>query len=211
MNRILILYSSREGHTERIAQYLRTAARAYDLAAEVVDSAHLPEGFAFGGYSAAIVAASVHRGRHGREIVEFVRRHIRNLERMPSAFVSVSLTAAGAQDATASPEKRAHAATTAKSMLEAFLSDTGWRPTLARSVAGALLYTQYNWFLRWVMKSIARKSGGATDTSSDWDYTNWAALDWVVAELCTLIPKRLIPEQRFAADCPPASSESVLR
>ncbi len=40
-------------------------------------------------------------------------------------------------------------------------------------IAGALKYTQYNWFIRWVMKGIARKEGGSTDTSRDHEYTDW--------------------------------------
>ena len=34
------------------------------------------------------------------------------------------------------------------------------------------------------MKRIACKAGGDTDTSRDYDYTNWAALDRLVGDLC---------------------------
>ena len=37
----------------------------------------------------------------------------------------------------------------------------------------ALLYRQYNFFMRWVMKRIAAKAGGDTDTSRDYEYTDW--------------------------------------
>jgi len=40
-------------------------------------------------------------------------------------------------------------------------------------IAGALKYTQYNFFIKWVMKGIARKEGGSTDTSRDHEYTDW--------------------------------------
>jgi menaquinone-dependent protoporphyrinogen oxidase len=191
MNRILILYSSSEGHTERIAQHLLTGARAHNFAADALDAAHPPDGFSFDAYSAAIVAAPVHRRRQDRETVEFVRRNIRDLERMPTAFVSVPLTKAGADDAAA-----------ARVLLEAFLSNTGWRPTIARSVAGVLVDSPSDWFLPWVRKTIAHNAGA----SLNWDYTNWGALDQVIEELCALIPTK-----RSAAGCRPASSESVLR
>ncbi len=44
-------------------------------------------------------------------------------------------------------------------------------------VAGALLYTKYNLLMRWIMKRIAAKAGGATDTSRDYDYTDWTDLE----------------------------------
>jgi menaquinone-dependent protoporphyrinogen oxidase len=54
-----------------------------------------------------------------------------------------------------------------------FLDPIGWQPTIIKPVAGALLYTKYNIFMRWIMKRIARKAGGDTDTSRDYDYTDW--------------------------------------
>ena len=43
--------------------------------------------------------------------------------------------------------------------------------------AGALMYTEYNWLVRMVMKSIARHEGGSTDTSHDTEYTDWTEVD----------------------------------
>jgi menaquinone-dependent protoporphyrinogen oxidase len=57
-----------------------------------------------------------------------------------------------------------------------FLTVTGWRPTVTKPVAGALLYTRYNPIKRWVMKRIVRKAGGDTDTSRDYEYTDWSDL-----------------------------------
>ena len=41
-------------------------------------------------------------------------------------------------------------------------------------VAGALLYTHYNFFVRWLMKRIVANAGGDTDTSKDYEYTDWS-------------------------------------
>jgi menaquinone-dependent protoporphyrinogen oxidase len=54
-----------------------------------------------------------------------------------------------------------------------FFTATGWQPTMSETVAGALLYTRDNWLKRWIMKRIARKAGGDTDTTRDYEYTNW--------------------------------------
>ena len=57
-----------------------------------------------------------------------------------------------------------------------FFAGTGWQPAITKEVAGALPYTRYNWFIRQVMKRIAAKAGGDTDTTRDYEYTDWPDL-----------------------------------
>ena len=59
----------------------------------------------------------------------------------------------------------------------ALLRESGWQPTIARSFTGAVAYTKYPWLLRWVMKRISRQKGLPTDTSRDWDLTEWDQAD----------------------------------
>ena len=68
-----------------------------------------------------------------------------------------------------------------------FLRETGWHPTVIRAVAGALLYTKYSFLLRFVMKRIARKAGAGTDTSKDYEYTDWEGLDHFVTAFTSVI------------------------
>jgi menaquinone-dependent protoporphyrinogen oxidase len=72
-------------------------------------------------------------------------------------------------------------------MLSKFFNETKWAPTLVKPVAGALLYSQYNFLLRLVMRNISKKAGGDTDTSRDYDYTDWVALDKFVADFAAQI------------------------
>jgi len=177
MKPVLVLYATHEGQTQRIAERMAASIQARGLLTDVVNAAHIPARFSLDGHSAAIVAASVHAGRHEKEIVKFVKDHVQELERIPTAFLSVSLSEAGAEDAMAAPEKRAQAAADATRMIDEFLAETGWRPSSIKAVAGALLYTKYNFLLRFVMKRISRQAGGTTDTSKDHEYTNWDALE----------------------------------
>ena len=55
-------------------------------------------------------------------------------------------------------------------------------PAITKRVAGALPYTKYNLFMRWIMKRIVKKQGGDTDTSRDYDYTDWDDLRQFAAE-----------------------------
>ena len=63
-----------------------------------------------------------------------------------------------------------------EAVVQRFLKTTGWKPTVIKHVAGALLYTRYNVFKRWLMKRIVAQQGGETDTSKGYDYTDWADL-----------------------------------
>ncbi len=160
-----------------IAEHIGDAARARGFEADVVRAAELPAGFSLTAYSKAVVAASVHGGRHEKEIVDFVKRYVSELDGMPAAFISMSLSQAGAEDAAASPEQRAKAAAEVDHMMWRFLTETRWHPSKIKAVAGALMYSKYNFILRWVMKRVAKAAGASTDTSRDHEFTDWLALD----------------------------------
>jgi menaquinone-dependent protoporphyrinogen oxidase len=57
-----------------------------------------------------------------------------------------------------------------------FCLKTGWTPAQVLHVAGALPYTRYNFITRSIMRRIAESQGDDTDTSRDYEYTDWAAL-----------------------------------
>jgi menaquinone-dependent protoporphyrinogen oxidase len=197
MKPYLVLYATREGHTERIGQHLLEVLWKRGLAANLEGAGHLPEGFKLDDYHGVIIAASVHAHKHEAEITRFVTRYREELEKMPTVFLSVSLSEAGAEDAEAPAERRLQAAADAQGMIDAFLEETKWHPSKIKAVAGALLYSRYNFLLRLVMKRIASKAGGDTDTSRDYDYTDWAALDRLVDELVDV--KAVVGEAKSAS------------
>lgn len=51
-----------------------------------------------------------------------------------------------------------------------------------RTVAGALRYTQYDFFRRSIVKRIARETGVATDATHDIEYTDRATVENYVDE-----------------------------
>jgi menaquinone-dependent protoporphyrinogen oxidase len=164
MLKVLIAYGTSEGQTARIADYLADLIREQGHEAFQVDikRSGTPEP---GGYDAVIVGASVHMGKHQNCVRDFVRKHRAALERLPSAFFSVSLAA---HDDT---EEARHEV---EGSIEKFVQQTGWRPRKVGLFAGALLYTRYGLFTRWIMKKIARGKGSPdTDTSRDYVYTDW--------------------------------------
>ena len=114
------------------------------------------------GYDGVIVGAAIHMGKHDKHAVGYVRDNRTALEQLPSALFSVSLAAHGD-----TPE--------AEGYVEEFEQETGWRPARVALFGGALLYTQYGFLKRHMMRKIASGKPGnlGTDVSRDYVYTEW--------------------------------------
>jgi len=185
--RAAVFFATRESHTGRIAARIATDLRAHGAEVDVFD-VRTDTPLEWSRYAAACVAASVHAGHHEPEMIAFVRRYRAELDRLSAGFVSVTLSEAGAEDPTRSSAERERAAADVRRMIDVFVTDTGWRPARCLPVAGALAYSKYNFFVRFIMKRIARKAGAPTDTSRDYEFTNWQALDRFVEQLAVKTP-----------------------
>lgn len=199
VNPVLVLYATREGHTKTIAEYAAGKIQSLSLPVTLLEVSKLPNEFFLVDYSAAVIAASVHVGKHEPEILRFVKRHRADLNQMRTAFLSVSLSQAGAQDPRAKSETRAKAATDVKIMIDRFLADTGWKPSLTQPLAGALMYSKYNFLVRFIMRRIARRAGASTNTSRDHVFTRWRDLDELLLKL--LVKDMVRPELGTHAEC----------
>ena len=180
--RIAIFFATREGQTRRIAERLASDLHERGIDTEIHDVRHLHQVPDWSRYATAIVAASIHAGRHEREMIAFAKQHRTVLADMKAAFVSVSLSERGVEDLTLPEDRRREHAAAVAEMIERFVDDTGWHPARVLPVAGALAYRQYNFFIRFVMKRIARANGAPIDTSRNHDLTDWDRVDRFAAE-----------------------------
>ena len=185
--RAAVFYATREGQAQRVAERVSTDLRAQRMEVDLFDVRQLRGRVDWNAYNTAFVVASVHLGRHEPEMVRFVRQHRAELDAISAAFLSISLSQAGAQDEKAPPEKREQAHADVRWMLEAFRTQTGWTPHRCLAVAGSLAYTRYNFLVRMLMKRIARRAGASTDTSRDWEFTDWPAVDRFVLDHAGLL------------------------
>jgi menaquinone-dependent protoporphyrinogen oxidase len=178
MNQALVLYASTHGHTHKIAARI---AHALEEAGALVDLRRADPKFDVSpaDYDAVIVGASIHAGHHQRELAEWVRHHATSLSAMPSAFFSVSLSAAEEDD-----EARA----TARRYVDDLVEETGWSPRRTVSFAGALQYREYDFFTRLLIKLMMHRGGHPTDTSRDYDYTDWDAVERFGRDCAGLLP-----------------------
>jgi menaquinone-dependent protoporphyrinogen oxidase len=188
--RAAIFFATREGQARRVAEYIADVLHERSVAADIFDVADLRHSFDWSPYQTACVVASVHAGKHEKEMIRFVRRHKSELERVSASFVSLTLSQAGAQDERRPPEDRRAAAADVQMMIDVFVRDTGWQPAQALPLAGALAYRKYNPLIRFVMKRIARKQGAPTDTSRNYEFTDWRAVDRFVDDVIAPVPRR---------------------
>jgi menaquinone-dependent protoporphyrinogen oxidase len=177
MKPILILYATKEGQTLRVAGHIASTLGGRGHAVHCISLTDLKWQLDWSYYSGCILAASIHMGKHEASMCDFVRQHLFELSRLPTAFVSLSLTEAVAEDTARSAEERGAAAERVRGTLETFFEETGWRPSCSKAVAGALQYSHYGWAIRLVMKAIAKKQGLSTDTEHDHQYTDWEELE----------------------------------
>lgn len=176
MASILIIYATTHGHTEKVAARMAEAIRPEGFDVDLRGVADAGEADP-AGHAAAIVGASLHAGHHQREIVNWIKSHREALASRPSAFFSVSLTAADDTD---------EAREAAQACIDDLIDETGWKPTQTVAVAGALQYRKYDFPTRTLMRLMMRRDDHPTDTSRDFDYTDWDAVGRFGREFATL-------------------------
>jgi menaquinone-dependent protoporphyrinogen oxidase len=190
MQRLLIVYATREGHTRRVTEHLLEAFQGHGIFVEMADASHLQPDLALrGAYEAVVIAGSVHMGKYEPELVRFVAKHRSDLEQLPSAFVSVSMSEAVLQSTSTTRAQRLEAEARIEAASARFRAETGWSPKRTLSVPGALMYRRYGRILRFVMRAIARSNGTPTDVSRDHVLTDWEALSRFAAEFAAELAK----------------------
>ena len=161
--RVLVFYGTATGHTRKVASVLAGTLRFSPLDVDVVNADEPldpnPED-----YAAVIVAAPVRGGQYQRAVRRWVTAHAAELQRRPTAFVSVCLGVL---------EHNPKTDAVLAGILQRFFDKTGWHPGTVKVVAGALPYTRYNWITRWMMRRIVKRAHGDVDTTRDYEYTDW--------------------------------------
>jgi menaquinone-dependent protoporphyrinogen oxidase len=180
MCEVPVFYATSEGQTRRVAEYVATKLREQGLSSKAIDITS-PEARSlnWGCVSAAIVGASVHAGTHQRSAAAFIREFLDELNTRPSLFISVSLSISS---------KHQSEVNAARAIAQAFPMGLGWRPQRVVCVAGRLAYTQYGFLKRFIMRRIAAKQGGPTDTSRDYEMTDWETVRSIAEAVAAMIP-----------------------
>lgn len=166
MARILIVYSTTDGHTLRICDRLRgiLEAQAHEVGVVPVADAANAE---LEKYDTIVVGASIRYGKHRPAIVEFVERNAPLLNRKASAFFSVNVVARkpGKNQPHTNPYVRK------------LLRKIAWRPGEIAVFAGKIDYPRYGFVDRMVIRFIMLLTGGPTDPTAVVEFTDWRQVE----------------------------------
>jgi menaquinone-dependent protoporphyrinogen oxidase len=167
MGKFLVVFGTTEGQTRKIARFVADRLAANGHATTLAEAIGTGPDLDPRAFDAVLIAASLHSGEYQPAIVHFVTWRHAALNAMASAFVSVSLAAAG---------EDADDIEGLVKCVAALERQSGWRPGQIHHAAGAFRFTRYDFLKRWALKYIAYRKGQPTDTSKDYELTDWDRL-----------------------------------
>lgn len=162
MAKVLILYSTTDGHTVEICRRLASVISEAGDSIELVD---LIDGPSLGDFEfdKIVVGASIRYGKHQKTVYEFIRTNKETLERYPNALFSVNVVARKPGKNT--PETNPY--------LRKFLTQIEWVPQNLGVFAGKIDYPALGPFDRTMIRFILWIGKGPTDTTGTYEFTDW--------------------------------------
>jgi len=166
MTRILILYSTTDGHTLKICERLQQAIgqqRHHVTLVSIGDAANVD----IHAFDTLVIGASIRYGKHSKAVVDFIERNTPLLESKANAFFSVNIVAR-------KPEKNQP---DTNPYLRKFLRQIAWRPQALAVFAGKLDYPRYGVFDRFMIRLIMWMTHGPTDPTAVIEFTDWQQVE----------------------------------
>jgi menaquinone-dependent protoporphyrinogen oxidase len=164
MSKVLIVYATREGQTKKVAYKIQEHIESmkHDITLFNAKDKNKPK---LEDYDLLLFGGSMHAGGIEKELVSFINENKTVITNKPNSFFLVLLSAA-----TKDPKLKEEWLLEAKNKLQEQIQVNF---SHLEMIAGALMYSRYSWPMKWIMQRIAKKAGEGTDTSKDYEYTDW--------------------------------------
>ena len=162
MAKVLILYSTTDGHTVEICKRLVTVVEAEGGAVQLANLADGPALADFE-FDKIVIGASIRYGKHQKTVYEFIRNNREALEAHPNALFSVNVVARKPEKNT--PETNPY--------LQKFLRQIDWVPQNLGVFAGKIDYPSLGPVDRTMIRFILWMTKGPTDPSGTYEFTDW--------------------------------------
>ena len=163
MARILLAYSTTDGHTRTICERLKAVIERRGHAATVrlltaCGAADLDE------CDAVVIGCSIRYGKHKPEVAEFIAQHQAALESRPNALFSVNVVA----------RKPGKVVPEGNPYLRKFLRRIAWKPQRLAVFAGRIEYPSLGFLDRTMIRFIMWITHGPTDPTGTFEFTDWS-------------------------------------
>ena len=166
MAKILILYSSTDGHTIKICSRLQQVIEQQGHQVTLV-SINDESQIDLQAFDKIVIGASIRYGKHSPQITRFINRNSPLLDSKPNAFFSVNIVAR-------KPEKNQP---DTNPYLRKFLQQIAWKPRELAVFAGKLDYPKYSFFDRLMIRLIMFITKGPTDPKAVIEFTDWQQVE----------------------------------
>ena len=166
----LIIYSSTDGQTKKICETLKNNSinkSTYEVIS--LNEAFLVE---IEKYEKIIIGASIRYGRHNPSVYKFIQNNKYILDKKKNAFFSVNVVAR-------KPEKNTP---DTNPYIRKFLKKSNWQPKKLGVFAGKIDYPKLGFINRSVIRLIMFITGGPTNTSNTYEFTDWKSVRKFIKE-----------------------------
>ena len=158
MKKILLTYSTVDGHTKTICEKILSYSKTSQ-----VDILPIDRSINIKDYDTVVIGASIRYGKYREEIFEFIKENEELLNSKDNAFFSVNVVAR--KENKNKPETNPY--------LIKFLNKISWQPKILDVFAGKIDYPKYKFLDKYAIKFIMWITKGPTDTSKVYEFTDW--------------------------------------
>jgi len=166
MSKILIIYSTTDGHTREICRRLCQVIEQQDHRVTLISIDDEPS-VDLEQFDKIALGASIRYGKHHKQVYDFIKRNEQLLDSRPNAFFSVNVVAR-------KPEKNQPET---NPYLKKFLKQISWQPKELAVFAGKIDYKKYRFRDRQMIRLIMWMTKGPTDPETVVEFTNWKQVE----------------------------------
>ncbi|CAK8715812.1 menaquinone-dependent protoporphyrinogen IX dehydrogenase [Candidatus Electrothrix aarhusensis] len=166
MSKILLIYSSTDGHTKKICLHLKQLLETQNDQVTLV-SVNNANATDLTSFDKIVIGASIRYGKHSKQTYAFIKNNQETLEDKSNAFFSVNVVARKPKKNT--PETNPY--------LQKFLRQITWKPKRLAVFAGKIEYQKYRFQDRLMIRLIMWITKGPTDPKTNIEFTDWNQVD----------------------------------
>jgi len=166
MAKILIAYSTTDGHTREICRRLMQVIEQQDHQVTLIPLDN-DQDMDLKTFDKIVIGASIRYGKHHKRVYEYIKRNEQVLNSKPNAFFSVNVVAR-------KPEKNQPET---NPYLKKFLKQISWQPKELAVFAGKIDYQRYRFRDRQMIRLIMWLTKGPTDPDTVIEFTNWKQVE----------------------------------
>ena len=161
MRNTLVIYSSIDGHTQKIASKISEHIKN-DANIDLTSLAEA-QSLSLKNYQQIIIGASIRYGNYRKELFEFIKKNFDEISSKDNAFFSVNVVAR--KQNKNSPETNPY--------MKKFFELSSWKPQISAVFAGKLNYPEYRFIDKQMIRLIMFITNGPTDTEKVFEFTDW--------------------------------------